>query len=261
MAKVKDIANAIEEFAPRHLQESYDNAGLQVGDPEMEVTAALLCLDVTEDILNEAIRKSCNLIISHHPLIFNGLKEIVGRNSVQRIVSTAIKKDIAIYAAHTNLDSTWNGVSHEIAHILQLSDIKVLEPKADNECTGLGVIGNIGAMPTIEFLRLLKKGFAVKALRYSAQSPKLVIRKVAICGGSGSSLIKEAIQAGADVMVTADVKYHDFTGYGEEILIADIGHYESELCTKKIFSRIIREKFPNFVTYFAESEKNPIGYI
>lgn len=261
MVKVKDIAEVIESFAPRNLQESYDNAGLQVGNPEMSVTAALLCLDVTEDVIKEAKKRQCNMIISHHPLLFKGLKEVVGNTAEQRIVIDAIRSDITIYAAHTNLDSAWNGVSHEIAHALDLKEISVLEPKSDDPKSGLGVVGDIDPLPSLEFLRKVKKTFNVKSLRYSTQSSKLVIRRVAVCGGAGASLLKDAIEAKADVLVTADVKYHDFTTHALDILIADIGHYESELCTKKIFSRIIREKFPNFVTYFAESEKNPINYM
>ena len=261
MLKVKDIAAAIESFAPKKLQESYDNAGLQVGDPEMDVSAALLCLDVTEDVLREALERRCNMIISHHPLLFKGLKEVTGRTATERIVITAIREKIAIYSAHTNLDSAWEGVSHEIAHALNIRDLRVLEPRDGDESVGLGVIGNVQPTPKLEFLRKLKETFKVKSLRYSSQSPQLVVRKVAVCGGSGASLIRAAVESGADMIITGDVKYHDFTTYGLDIIIADIGHYESELCTKKIFSKIIREKFPDFVTYFAESETNPINYM
>lgn len=261
MLKVKDIAAAIEDFAPKGLQESYDNAGLQVGDPEMEVSAALLCLDVTEDVLNEALVRHCNMIVSHHPLLFKGLKEVTGKTATERIVIRAIIEKIAIYSAHTNLDSAWEGVSHEMAHIIGMKNIKVLEPH-DSECRyGLGVIGDVKPTPKLEFLRNIKEEFKVKSLKYSSQNPQLVIRKVAVCGGSGASLIKDAIAAGADIIVTGDVKYHDFTTYGLDILIADIGHYESELCTKDIFSRIIRERYPDFVTYFSETETNPISYM
>ncbi|MBD5358418.1 MAG: Nif3-like dinuclear metal center hexameric protein [Bacteroides sp.] len=261
MLKVKDIAAVIEDFAPKGLQESYDNAGLQVGDPEMEVTAALLCLDVTEDILNEAITRRCNMIVSHHPLLFKGLKEVTGRTPTERIVIRAIRENIAIYSAHTNLDSAWEGVSHEMAHIIGMTNIKVLEPHDADNRFGLGVTGDVTPTPKLEFLRKLKEKFKVKSLKYSSQNPQLVIRKVAVCGGSGASLISDAIKAGADIIVTGDVKYHDFTTYGLDILIADIGHYESELCTKNIFSRIIRERYPDFVTYFAASETNPISYM
>ncbi|MDE6577563.1 MAG: Nif3-like dinuclear metal center hexameric protein [Muribaculaceae bacterium] len=258
---VKDIAAVIEEFAPKHLQEDYDNAGLQVGNPDMEVSAVLLCLDVTEDIMAEALNRQCNLIVSHHPLLFKGLKEITGRTPAERIVIEAIRNNIAIYAAHTNLDSAREGVSYEIAHILRLNNLSVLEPRAGEPETGLGIVGDVQPTPKIEFLRKIKEAFKVKALRYSSQSPQLVVRRVAVCGGSGASLIKAAIAANADIIITGDVKYHDFTSYGLDIIIADIGHYESEIITKDLFSRIIRERFPGMVTYFSERETNPIKYL
>ncbi|MCH5232825.1 MAG: Nif3-like dinuclear metal center hexameric protein [Muribaculaceae bacterium] len=258
MIKVKDIAKVIEDFAPRNLQESYDNTGLQVGDPDMVVTAALICLDVTEDVLTEAMERECNLIISHHPLIFHGIKNLTGETPVQKMIVDAIKRGLAIYSAHTNLDSTRDGVSHEIAHRLDVRDIEVLESQPLNPGFGLGVIGTVKPTPKIEFLRKIKDTFNVRALRYSAQSSSLVIRKVAICGGSGASLIKEAIRRKADIIVTGDVKYHDFTTFGNDILIADIGHYESELCARDILSRTIRDKYPDFTTYFSDTESNPI---
>lgn len=262
MTKVKDIAAAIENFAPKSLQEDFDNAGLQVGNPDMEVSAVLLCLDVTEDVLRETIERSCNLIISHHPLIFRGVKSITGDDATQRIIIEALRNDIAIYSAHTNLDAAPQGVSYEIGRILGAKDMEVLDPQradGDNATTGIGVIGDIQPTPKIEFLRKLKEKFNVKALRYSVHSPGLVIKRVAICSGSGAYLIKKAIDRKADAIVTGDVKYHDFTSYGDDILIADIGHYESELCTRKIFSRIIRDRFPEEVVYFSETESNPIA--
>lgn len=261
MPKLKEIAEAIEKFAPRELQEGYDNTGLQVGDPEMEVTAALLCLDITEEIFEEAKSRHCNLIITHHPLLFKGLKEITGKTATERIVIAAIRDNVAIYSAHTNLDSTWEGVSHEMARLLGLKNLEVLEPKTPDARAGLGVTGTIEPTPKIEFLRKIKEVFDVKCLRYSAQSPQLVVRKVALCGGAGASLIRDAIKADADIMVTGDVKYHDFTSFGLDIIIADIGHYESELCSRKILSRVIRDSFPDFPTYFSEKETNPIKYM
>lgn len=258
MTKVKDLARCIEDFAPRSLQESYDNAGLQVGDPDMEVTAVLLSLDITPEILQEAIDRECNLIVSHHPLIFKGLKNLTGENPIQRTVIEAIRKGIAIYSAHTNLDSAWNGVSHEIARRLDIKDVEILDPNENNPKAGLGVIGTITPLPKIEFLRKIKDTFNVRALRYSAQSPALVIRRVAVCGGSGASLISTAIRRGADILVTGDVKYHDFTSFDSEILIADIGHYESELCSRDILANIIRESFPELVVYLSDTESNPI---
>lgn len=258
MIKVRDIAETIENFAPTSLQESYDNAGLQVGDPESMVTAVMLCLDVNEDVLNEALKRECNLIVSHHPLIFRGLKQLTGADTTQRLVMQALEKKIAVYSAHTNLDSVWDGVSHEIARRLKIKDVEVLEPQPGNPRAGLGVVGNITPLPKIEFLRKVKETFHVNALRYSAQSPALVVRRVAVCGGAGASLIKAAVDAGADILVTGDVKYHDFTSFGPEIIIADIGHYESELCSREILSRVIRHKYPDLPVYFSDSESNPI---
>lgn len=270
MVKVADVAAAIEAFAPKSLQESYDNAGLQVGDPQMPVSAILLCLDVTEEILEEALARSCNMIITHHPLIFKGLKEISGRTAIERIVIKAIKSNVAIYSAHTNLDSAWDGVSFEMAHALDIKNLHVLDPRP-TPCSdsveergkeyGLGVIGDLNPTPKMEFLRKVKETFNVKALRYSSQSPQLVIKRVALCGGAGASLIGNAITAGADAIITGDVKYHDFTSFGLNITIADIGHYESELCACRIFSRILRDKYPEMVIYFAEAELNPISVI
>ena len=259
MLKVKDICRAIEDYAPLALQESYDNAGLQVGDAESLVSAVLLCLDVTEETIREAKERSCNLVVSHHPLIFSGLKNLTGTDQTQRIVIEALREGISIYSAHTNLDSTVEGVSYEMAHQLSLKNLEVLVPSAADSRIGLGIVGYYdNPVPQLEFLRKVKDTFAVKALRYSAQTQHLVVRKVALCGGSGASFIKEALARKADAYLSGDFKYHDYTSYGLDILIADIGHHESELCSRRILSRIIREAYPECVTYFAESENNPI---
>lgn len=258
---VKDIASVIEAFAPLPLQEDYDNAGLQVGFRDRQVDAVMLCLDVTSEVLDEAIRRKCDMIVSHHPLIFRGLKNLTGADDTQRVVIKALEAGVAIYSAHTNLDSTWNGVSHEMAHLLGVENLRVLDCHEGSETAGLGVVGDIKPTPKLEFLRRVKEKFHVKALRYSSQSPAIVIKKVALCGGSGASLIKNVIAAGADLYVTGDVKYHDFTSYGQDIVIADIGHYESELCSTRIFSRIIRQRYPDLVVYFSEDQKNPIGVL
>lgn len=256
--ELKNIAKAIERFAPLDLQESYDNAGLQVGDMKAQVEAVLLCLDVTEDILNEAIERGCNLIVTHHPLIFKGIKRLTGRTATERIIASAIRHDIAIYSAHTNLDSTFEGVSYEMAHRLGMRDVSPLCPNLDNPKTGLGVIGTVKPTPTLEFLRKVKEIFDVKNLKFSDESRHLVVRKVALCGGAGASMIGDAVTAGADVYVTGDLKYHDFTTFATDIVLADIGHYESELCSLKIFSRILRENFPGLAVLTAKTENNPI---
>lgn len=262
MLKVKDIAQAIEKFAPLKLQETYDNAGLQVGDPEMGVSAVLLCLDVTEDVLKEAKQRGCNMVVSHHPLIFGGLKNLTGADETQRLAIKALREGIAVYSAHTNLDSTNEGVSYEMAHMLNLTDIEPLLPNPEDPSTGLGVIGMAKTpVPRMEFLRKVKETFNVGALRYSALSRHLVVRKVALCGGSGAGFIKDALAKDADIYISGDIKYHDFTSYGLDIIIADIGHYESELCSRRILSRIIRETYPDCITYFADSESNPVKII
>lgn len=258
---VAAVAEAIERFAPKRLQEDFDNAGLQVGSPSQSVTGVLLCLDVTEPVLQEARERKCNLIVSHHPLLFKGLRELTGATAAQRIVIGALSAGVAIYSAHTNLDSARDGVSYEMAHLLGLENPRPLDPKPGSEDEGLGIIGNISPVPAMEFLRRVKESFDVKCLRYSAASPHLVIRRVALCGGSGASFIRKAIEEKADVIVTGDVKYHDFTDYSDRLLIADIGHYESELCARKILSRIIRESFPDCQALFSQTERNPVAYL
>lgn len=259
MVSVRDIANVIEQFAPCSLQESYDNTGLQVGRNEMRVTGVLLCLDVTEDVLEEALRRNCNMIVSHHPLIFKGLKHLTESNATERIVIKAIREDVAIYASHTNLDSAFEGVSFEMGAMLGMTDLQVLEPRDDG--SGLGVIGNIMTTPTIEFLRKVKKKFNVRCLRYSDEASRLVVKRIALCGGSGSSLCRKAIEEGADMFITGDVNYHDFTTFGPEMILVDIGHYESELCSRGILMRIIHQTYPDFPLFISECDVNPVKFI
>ncbi|MBD5212222.1 MAG: Nif3-like dinuclear metal center hexameric protein [Bacteroidales bacterium] len=261
MPQVKEIAEAIEKFAPKSLQESYDNTGLQIGNPDMEVNGALVCLDVTEEILDEAVRRECDIIISHHPLLFKGLKRISGSTPTERIVARAIRDNIAIYSAHTNLDSARRGVSYEIAHSLELENVSVLSPGSADADTGLGIIGDIAPTPTLELLRRIKNTFDVRHLRYSAQSPQIVIRRVAVCGGAGAEFIPLAFEKGADCYITGDLKYHDFTTWGPELLLADIGHYESELCATKILARILRKNFGDLAICRAETDTNPISFL
>lgn len=261
MPTVRDIAEIIERFAPKSLQESYDNTGLQIGDPLSEVTAVLVCLDVTEDILAEAIERDCNMIISHHPLLFKGLKNITGATTTQRMVITALRNNIAIYSAHTNLDSTLDGVSYEMASQLRVRDLRTLAPHHDNPSAGLGVIGHIPPTPCLEFLRKVKEVFNVRALRYAGPASKLVIKNVALCGGSGASLIGDAIANHADILITGDIKYHDFTTWSSDILIADIGHYESELCATRILYRLVKDNCQGLPVHFAKRESNPVKFL
>lgn len=257
--KISEITQAIEAYAPLELQEDFDNAGIQVGDEDATVSGVLLCTDVREDIVDEAIERGCNLIISHHPLIFHALKKIAGRSYIERIVAKAIKHDITIYCAHTNMDITLGGVNHKMAAKLGLTAVEPLD--VDGSHDHLGVVGELPqAMPAMDFLRRLKDTFGVAAVRYSGHTDGMVSR-IALCGGSGSFLIPLAVERGAQVMVTADVKYHEFMGREDRIIIADIGHYESEQFTKEIFYDIICKKNPNFAVCFASNEKNQIKYL
>ncbi|MDE6651835.1 MAG: Nif3-like dinuclear metal center hexameric protein [Paramuribaculum sp.] len=259
---ISDVIKAIEGFAPCHLQESYDNSGVQIGsNPQLECTGILLAVDPTPQVIEEAVELGCNLIITHHPLLFRGLKSITGSNPVEEAVIKAIGSGVTIYSAHTSLDRCAGGVSYVMAKILGLKNIRPLE-RTDNPMIGLGAVGELDReyIPA-EFINLVKTAFGSPIVRHTVFSKDSTINKVALCGGSGSSLIPDAIAVGAQAMVTSDTKYHDFVDYSGRILIADIGHFESEKCTKNIFHKVIKEKFPNFAHLYKATEHNPINYM
>lgn len=359
-----DIIVELERYAPPAFQEDYDNSGLLTGNRNMQVTGALLTLDCTEAVVNEAIEKDCNLIIAHHPIVFSGLKRLNGSNYVERTIIKAIQNGIAIYACHTNLDNVHNGVNLRIAEKLGLRHTHVLAPKtgllkklstfvpASHHETvlnalfaaGAGHIGNydqcsfnmegtgtfrgnsattpfigtpgelshekeirletifpthletgvvsalLSAHPYEEvaydlyrldnshplvgsglqgeltegleekaFLELVKKTFRVAVLRHTALTGK-IIKKVAVCGGSGRFLLKNAIHNGADAYITADFKYHEFFDADGRILLIDTGHYESEQFTPEIFYDLIQKKFTKFAVHLSKINTNPINY-
>ncbi len=362
--KVIQIINILESFAPTALQENFDNCGLITGSPDMEATGAILCIDITENIVDEAIKSGHNIIIAHHPLIFKGIKKINGTNYIERCIQKAIKNDIALYAAHTNFDIVNQGVSWKMAEKLNLNNIGVLVPKTDvlykvvtfvphkylkhikiaaseagaghignyDFCSyssegegsfraleganpfvgeafevhteqesrvewiapvymvdnvvraiktahpyeepaidiyplknkwenyGLGVVGEL-QMPTDEreFLQKIKEIFGTKAIKHSPLLNKKIVR-VALCGGSGADFISHAKRSGADIYITGDVGYHKFFEAENQIVIADIGHFESEQYTKEIFYNQITKKIPNFAIRFSETEKNIVSY-
>lgn len=354
------VIEAIEQFAPASLQENWDNTGVQVGSLRAECTGVMLCVDVSPAVVSEAHDKGCSLIVSHHPLLFRGLKRISGNTPVEEAVIMAISYGICIYSCHTAVDSTRDGVSYRMARMLGAAPVKVLSPlkgltskvtivvkpeaerlalaaftqscaaevclsadvtelceeKAAEEeefgsvatrsekmkavtatvCnSSLGrlqstlsdTLGDRMSSVTIEkqndtdpsvglgIYALFDEGLSADALitrvKSTFRSPvarcsvlpdkDVMIRRIAICGGSGSEFIPEAIRAGAQAIITSDTKYHDFVDYRGEILIIDIGHFESEECTKDIFYEVIRKKFPNFACYYSEIEENPIKYI
>jgi dinuclear metal center YbgI/SA1388 family protein len=362
--KIKDITAVIEKFAPLPLQESYDNAGLIIGDQDTDVTGALITLDVTDEVVDEAIKNNFNLIIAHHPLIFKGLKKINNRQLTGRLVMKCIKNDISVYAAHTNLDNVIEGVNRIIADKLGLINQAILSPKNEqlrklvvfipeshtDEVrkavfeAGAGHIGNYdscsfntpgqgtfraleGADPfvgnknelhfeneirtefiypayqesailkamqqahpyeevaydiyplnnsfskvgagmigelkepeeALKFLDRLKRTFGAGYIRHTAITSK-AIQKVALCGGSGSFLIGKAIGAGADIYISGDIKYHEFFDADGKIIIADIGHYESEQFTKELLMNLIKKNFSTFAVQISAVNTNPINY-
>jgi dinuclear metal center YbgI/SA1388 family protein len=363
--KLKELSSFLEEIAPLSYQEDYDNSGLIVGHAEMEISGALISLDCTESVVNEAIELGYNLIISHHPIVFKGLKKFNGSTYVERVVMKAIKHDIAIYAIHTNLDHVIHGVNKKICDKLGIQNPVILSPKsgvlkqlvtfcpvehAENirralfeagagsigkysECSfnsdGMGTfkaaegsdpfIGEIGKQhqeletrievifPTnleakilsalheahpyevvaysiyplnnayqeigagmigdldcewdeLEFLKLVKEKLGSKLIRHTNLRSKK-IRKVAVCGGSGSFLLKNAINAGADIFITADFKYHEFFDSEGKLIIADVGHFESEQFTQELLLELITEKFSNFALRLTLQNTNPINYL
>lgn len=266
MNKVSEILAFITEVAPLHWQESYDNSGLIVGDSNAMVDKVLLTLDVTEKVVDEAIENSCHLIISHHPLIFKGIKNILNDNTLGRIITKAIKHDISIAAMHTNLDNSYLGVNNMLAANLGLRNLQILRPNNavhsgdDEQLVGSGMIGELeNTMSESDFLKLIKEKLNVKALRHSELLGKPV-RKVALCGGSGAFLINDAKRCGADVYLTADVKYHEFFDADNEILIVDAGHFETEQFTKQLIADIILEKNPKFAVRISSVKTNSVHY-
>ena len=278
MLRIHEIVSAFEAVAPLALQESYDNSGLIVGDRDAEVTRALLCLDCTEAVVDEAIVKGCDLIIAHHPIVFGGLKRFTGGDYVQRTVIKAIQNNIAIYACHTNLDNVLRGgVNERIAQQLGFDVERVLRPIAtdlgsfassggvvDSEVfrtAGAGILCNLQKpMNVLDFLQHVKERMGAEVVKYTKCDIE-VVGKLAICGGAGSFLIGDALRAGADAFITSDVKYHEFFDAQGKMLLCDIGHYESEKYTIDLFSNILSAKFPKFATIFAGTITNPIDYL
>lgn len=256
------IVTALEEFAPIALQEDYDNCGLLVGTSTMECQGVLLTVDVTPDIVREAVNTGCNLIVSHHPLLFKGLKRINGSTAVERSVIEAIRNDVAIYACHTCLDNAPEGVSKKMAEMLGLKAVEVLDPSGVYSMTGCGAIGKLSTpMPAGSFVELVKATFGTPVARCSRYPMARNIERVALCGGSGSFLIDKVMTADADAFITSDTKYHDFVDHADELLLVDIGHHESENCSKEIFFKVIREKFPTFAVKYSQFDINPIKYL
>ena len=259
--KAKQVFDALEQYAPLPLQDSYDNAGLQIGlTEEQEVTGALLCLDVTEVIIDEAEHVGCNLIVAHHPLLFHGLKSITGKNYVERCVVKAIRKGIGIYAAHTNLDNAEGGVNYRIAEKIGLKNISFLDAKP-GMAAGSGVVGELLEEEDEQrFLERVKTLFGIRCIRHN-QFCGRKIRRVALCGGAGGFLLSQAIEQGADAFLTGEMRYHDYFGHEGELLIAEMGHYESEQYTVDLLADVLARQFPELKLVKTSNNTNPINYL
>ena len=256
--KVKDIAAVIEQFAPLSIQEGWDNSGLCIGSPEAPVSSILLGLDCTPELVDEAIACGADMIVTHHPLIFSGLKKITPENVVGEAVIKAIKAGISIYAAHTNADKVIAGVSGAMATRLGLKNVQILDQ--DGEGTGLGVVGDLPEpISAQEAVALVKDRFSLKAMRTSRPREGKISR-VAMCGGSGGSLISAAARSGAQLYISGDISYHNFFTK-EGFMIMDIGHYESEIEIVDILFSLLKKNFPTFAVRITQNiYNNPIFY-
>lgn len=257
MPEIADIIAAIEAAAPLELQEQWDNSGLQVGPVHAACTGAMVCVDVTAQVLDAAAAAGCNLVVSHHPLIFRPVKQV----GADTLIYKAIVLGITVYSAHTSLDNAPCGVSHAMARCLGLTDVRVLAPQPGRPDCGTGVVGRLPEpMAAADFAAELKRAFGLPALRCSDADGRR-ISTVALVGGAGGSFIADAVSAGADAVVTGDIRHHDFVDHNHEIFMADITHFDSEKCAKEIIMRVISEKFPNFAALIAGPDTNPINYL
>lgn len=264
--KILEVLNFLEEIAPIRYQESYDNAGLIVGSADQEITNVLVSLDATPEVIDEAIALGCNLIVSHHPIVFRGLKRFNGKNYVEQSIIKAIRHDIALYAIHTNLDNVHrNGVNERICKQLELSNLQILTPNADHSrdeiMVGSGMIGTLSSpSSTMEFLKGVKDKMNAGCLKYT-HIVKPEVQKIAVCGGSGVFLLPAAIQQGADVFITADIKYHEFFDTNGNITLVDIGHFESEQYTIDLLQELLSKNFSNFAAHYTKVRTNPVNYL
>ena len=256
--KVKEIIKVIEDFAPLSAQEGWDNSGLCIGSPEAEVHGVLLALDCTPELVDEAVACGADMIVTHHPLIFSGLKKISPDNKVGLAVTKAISAGVSIYAAHTSADKVLSGVSGDMARRLELTDVEILQK--DGEEIGLGVVGNLPApMTSMAVIEFVREKFGLKAMKTSKPLDGMISR-VAMCGGSGGSLIGEARRSGAQLYISGDISYHNF--FTEDgFMIMDIGHYESEIGIVEILFALLKKNFPTFAVRITQNlNSNPIYY-
>ena len=255
---VREIIDNLERKAPLLLQDDWDNSGLQVGFPEADVDKVLVCLDVTEAVVDEAAKLGCGMIVSHHPLLFKALSQVSDATYQQRCVVKALAAGIAIYSAHTSLDNAPGGVNHKIAELIGLKDTDWLLPLLD-EYGGSGLIGTL-AKPErdSDFLKRIKKVFGVESLRHSECSGRM-IKTVALCGGAGAFLMGDAKDKGADCFITGELHYHDYFE-NDGMLLAELGHFQSEQFTIDLLSDLLSKAFPSLSVLKTAINTNPIRY-
>ena len=252
---LKEIIDIIESVAPRRQQEAWDNSGLQVGDVSREVHSVLLSVDVSEAVVAEAIKEGCDMILSHHPLLFHGLKQLTGATPQERCVAQAIRHNIAIYSSHTSMDKALRGVSGRMAEQLGLQDIRILVSSPEDKQVGLGVIGTLPKpIHWSAWLKQVQQVFGADYVRYTEPVTPTVSR-VALCGGAGAEFIPDAIAAGADTYLSADMKYHDMQAAAGQIMAVDIDHWVSEHFTRDIFAELLRDKVE---VRMSEADASPI---
>lgn len=258
---INDVVAFLDATFHPELQEDYDNAGFLLGDGNCLYKGALVALDLTPAVIDEAVGQGFNLIVTHHPFIFGGLKRITDRSEAGRMVMTLVQNGISVYAAHTNLDNLPWGVNGVLAEKLGLKECHILKGVQDNSI-GAGMVGELEkTMEADKFLLKVKELTGQPSIRTSKHDPKRKVKRVALCGGAGSFLIGDAISAGADLFLTADLKYHDFQRGEGRIILADAGHYETEQFAKEIISRTISEKFCNFACRISERQESIVQYI
>ena len=265
--KIKELVNALDyTIAPKQYQESYDNCGLILGNPENEITKILTTLDVNESVVQEAILNGCNVIIAHHPIIFKGLKTLVWNNSVsEKVVIMATRADISIYAAHTSLDKRFNGSINEyFAKQIGLTEIQPLVKSKDLNYL-YGGAGAIGVLEepvfVIDFLCNIRRDLKLtNPIKHTSIVVNKSIRTIAICTGAGFFMANEAKNKGAELFITSDLSYHSFFDE-KDIILADMGHYESEKHSSIVIHNLVKERFSELDVIVSKINTNPVSYV
>lgn len=259
---IGDVVAFLDATFHPEFQEDYDNAGFLLGDGNAPYKGALVALDLTEAVVDEAVALGLNLIVTHHPFIFGGLKRITNGSESGRMVMSLIRNGISVYAAHTNLDNLPDGVNGILAERLAMRNCRILKPFDNDANLGAGMVGELEMpMAVDQFLAEVKEKLGLPVLRCSAHEGDCKVKRVAICGGSGAFLTGDAMAAKADIYMTADLKYHDFQRTDGRMVLVDIGHYESEQFAKEIIYRAISEKFSTFACRISERQKGIVCYI